>query len=87
MCKEYWESRPFHTQSHDDISGNSSVNIEDQSNSGDDTIVSGLFKKANLEELNVFMSVLTKDDSNQNRVMRLLNEEIVKRLRRIKKGS
>ncbi|CAI9301981.1 unnamed protein product [Lactuca saligna] len=87
MCKEYWESRPFHTQSHDDISGNSSVNTEDQSNSGDDTIVSGLLKKANLDELNVFKTVLTNDDSNQNKVMRLLNEEIVKRLRQIKKKS
>ncbi|KAI3750780.1 hypothetical protein L2E82_21598 [Cichorium intybus] len=80
MCKEYWESRPF--------------NIQDQSNqmslsTGADKIVSGLFKKANLDELNVFKTILTNDDSksDQNRVMRLLNEEIVKRLKQIKTCS
>ncbi|KAI3721664.1 hypothetical protein L2E82_32681 [Cichorium intybus] len=87
VCTEYWQSRPFLSQSHNE--GDNSLQIQ-ESNIPDSTknnaltapsddIISGLFKKANLEELNSFLSVLGNDDSSG--VMRLVNEEIVKRSR------
>ncbi|CAH1429675.1 unnamed protein product [Lactuca virosa] len=93
VCKEYWESRPFLSQSHNE--GENSLKIQESNipdcnnNSGlttdSDDIVSGLFKKANLEELNSFLSVLGNDDSSgdkgKGKLMRLLNEEIGKRSR------
>lgn len=91
VCKEYWESRPFHTQSRD-VCRDSSINMRDPNNRdaarnnlpvGADTVISSMFKKANLDELNMLMSVLTKNDSTcyQSMIMSLLNEEIAKRLR------
>ncbi|KAJ9545932.1 hypothetical protein OSB04_025639, partial [Centaurea solstitialis] len=89
VCKEYWESRPFHTQSRD-VSRDSSINTQDPKNRdvgpnilpvGKDTIISTMFKKANLDELNVLMSVLTNNDSTwyQSKVTSLLKEEIARR--------
>ncbi|XP_024979586.1 putative lysine-specific demethylase JMJ16 isoform X1 [Cynara cardunculus var. scolymus] len=81
LCTEYWESRPFHSQSHDQA-GKSSSKIQDPNNpenngltSEVDTVVSGFFKKANLEELNTLLSVLSSNDSTGG-VTRLLKNEI-----------
>ncbi|KAK9078664.1 hypothetical protein SSX86_002721 [Deinandra increscens subsp. villosa] len=89
LCTDYWESRPFQS----DNKGDNSLkiqepNIPNASQNNDltkvaDTIMSGLFKKANLEELNTFLSVLRNDGStsDQQVVTKLLNDEILKRPR------
>ncbi|KAL4576645.1 hypothetical protein LXL04_012742 [Taraxacum kok-saghyz] len=87
VCKEYWDSRPFLSQSHNE--GENSLKIQDDCTkvngltTDSDDIILGLFKKANLEELNSFLSVLGNDDlsGDKGKVMRLLNQEIVKRSR------
>ncbi|KVI07363.1 hypothetical protein Ccrd_014254 [Cynara cardunculus var. scolymus] len=91
VCKEHWKSRPFHTQSRD-MCRDSSIDTQDPNNQdgvqnslaiGADTIISSMFKKANLDELNMFMSVLTNNDSTcyQSRVTSVLKEEIARRRR------
>lgn len=87
VCSEYWESRPFHSQSHNK-GDHSLINIPNATKvEGSFTnavsIISGLFKKANLEELNAFSSVLSNDGStsDQQAVTKLLKEEILKRPR------
>ncbi|KAI3705304.1 hypothetical protein L1987_75539 [Smallanthus sonchifolius] len=91
LCTDYWDPRPFHSQSQN--KGDSSLKIQDPntpnatqnngSNTVADTIISSLFKKANLEELNTFLSVLSNDGStaDQQVVTKLLNDEILKRPR------
>lgn len=79
VCKEYWESRPR------DVCRDPSIKTQDAAQNSltveSHTIISGMFKKANLDELNMFTSVLTNNDSTcyQSRVMILLKEEIAKR--------
>ncbi|KAI3799564.1 hypothetical protein L1987_34863 [Smallanthus sonchifolius] len=91
VCREYWESHPIHSGSQN--KGDNSLkilepNIPDATkNNGlttvSDSIISGLLQKANLEELNTFLSVLTNDGStsSQQVVTKLINEEILKRPR------
>ncbi|KAK1409754.1 hypothetical protein QVD17_36283 [Tagetes erecta] len=91
VCTEYWESHPIHSASHnkgDNLLKILEPNIPDatkntSSTTVSDTIISGLLKKANLEELNAFLSVLSNDGSTsgQQAVTKLINGEIVKRLR------
>lgn len=91
VCTEYWESHPIHSASHK--KGDNSLKILEPNIPGattntslttvSDPIISGLLKKANLEELNAILSVLSRDGSTsgQQAVTKLLNEEIVKRPR------
>lgn len=91
ICTDYWESRPFHAQSHNN--GDNSLKIQEPNTPNatqnnnltpvTDNIISGLFKKANLEELNAFLSVLSNDNSTRDQqvVTKLLNDEILKRPR------
>ncbi|KVI07334.1 hypothetical protein Ccrd_014255 [Cynara cardunculus var. scolymus] len=89
ILQEYWKSRPFHTQSRD-MCRDSSIDTQDPNNQdagqnslaiGADTIISSMLKKANLDELNMLMSVLTNNDSTcyQSRVTSVLKEEIARR--------
>ncbi|KAK1421161.1 hypothetical protein QVD17_23298 [Tagetes erecta] len=91
LCTDYWESRPFHAQSHNN--GDNSLKIQEPNTPNatqnnnlttlTDNIISGLFKKANLEELNTFLNVLSNDNSTRDQqvVTKLLNDEILKRTR------
>lgn len=84
LCPEYWESRLFQSHSHNE-GVNSLLKIQDRNNpdsltSVADGIVSGLFKKANLEELNTILSALNNDGDKKG-VTELLKEEILKRPR------
>nr|XP_043631774.1 putative lysine-specific demethylase JMJ16 [Erigeron canadensis]XP_043631775.1 putative lysine-specific demethylase JMJ16 [Erigeron canadensis] len=89
LCTEYWESRPFHSQSHENallkLQESNTPNTDKNNGLTTDAnnTISGLFKKANLEELNMFLSVLGNDGltGNQQGVAKLLNEEILKRTR------
>ncbi|XP_059665739.1 putative lysine-specific demethylase JMJ16 isoform X2 [Cornus florida] len=98
VCTEYWKSRPLmqipqHSQSEDDganiiVKSEISNDAEDRRSNplptGIDTILSGLFKKANPEELHSLNSILSdnnRPNTDQGLVSRLLNEEIHKRLR------
>ncbi|XP_076897466.1 putative lysine-specific demethylase JMJ16 [Bidens hawaiensis] len=78
VCTDYWESRPFHSQSHN--KEDTTLKIQEP-NIASDSIISGLFKKASLEELNAFLSVLNNEGStsSQQEVAKLLNDEILKR--------
>ncbi|CAK9138001.1 unnamed protein product [Ilex paraguariensis] len=97
VCTEYWKSRPLmhiphHSQS-EDTSRNlllkSEIPTDEESGKSDtllagvDTIINGLFKKANPEELNALYSILSKNNSTADQclVTQLLNEEIHKRPR------
>ncbi|KAD7479835.1 hypothetical protein E3N88_02971 [Mikania micrantha] len=91
VCLEYWESHPVHFGSHN--KGESSLkilepDIPDATKSNGlttvtDSIISGLLKKANLEELNALLSVLSNNGStsNQQLITKLLSEEILTRPR------
>ncbi|PWA51618.1 hypothetical protein CTI12_AA454150 [Artemisia annua] len=66
VSKEYWGSRGFNTQS-EDVCRSPFVNTRDQNNpnatevslpTGADTTLMSLVKKANLDELNILMSLL-----------------------------
>ncbi|CAL5363169.1 unnamed protein product [Camellia sinensis] len=96
VCTEYWKSRPLmqipqHPQSQDN-GGNLSLRTDTTNNqeasrnhnisaAGVDTILSGLFKKANPEELHALYDVLSdnRPTTDQGLVTRLLNQEIHKR--------
>ncbi|KAI3793592.1 hypothetical protein L1987_36212 [Smallanthus sonchifolius] len=84
VCTEYWESHPIHSGSQN--KGDNSLKILKPNNdltTVSDPIIPGLLKKANLEELNTFLSVLSNDGStsSQQVVTKLINEEILKRPR------
>ncbi|KAK3001060.1 hypothetical protein RJ639_019067, partial [Escallonia herrerae] len=88
ICKGYWESRPFMQIPQHSLPQDGYANKEDNGKSqqfpaGVDSLVSGLFKKANPEELRALNSILSDNSltSNQGLVSRLLNEEILKRPR------
>ncbi|KAK2979570.1 hypothetical protein RJ640_016244, partial [Escallonia rubra] len=88
VCKGYWESRPFmqipqHSQPQDSCANDQDNGKGQQFPAGVDSLVSGLFKKANPEELHALNSILSNNSLTSNRglVSRLLNEEILKRPR------
>ncbi|KAJ9540112.1 hypothetical protein OSB04_026618 [Centaurea solstitialis] len=81
LCTEYWEARPFHSQSQSQAGKVSLNNPENNGLTSEvDTVISRLFQKANLEELNAFLSVMSSDDSTGG-VTRLLKHEIGERPR------
>lgn len=84
QCADYWESRPFHSHAHNQGLPTDTDATKTEGLAMDtDTVISGLLKKANLEELNTFLSVLSNDGSTSNQlgVTRLINEEILTRPR------
>ncbi|KAM7532196.1 hypothetical protein LguiB_035606 [Lonicera macranthoides] len=95
VCAEYWESRPLmqipqHSQSQDNSSGKDETSYGQNGSkmnhlpAGVDTILGGLFKKANPEELHTLYNVLSNNNSSTTDhvlVTRLLNEEIHNRPR------
>lgn len=89
VCSEYWDSRPYSRPQvqipQKAPSEETRENLNDQEaagvsllSSGVDAILGGLFKKANLEELNSLYSILSDNQQTVGRglVTRLLNEEI-----------
>ncbi|KAL5566870.1 hypothetical protein UlMin_030034 [Ulmus minor] len=98
VCSEYWDSRPYSRpqlqipQASRPTNGNLCRNSEQGSDQGAtgnelpvgvDTTLRGLFKKANLEELNSMYSILNDNQLKSGRglVTQLLNEEINNRPR------
>lgn len=95
VCAEYWESRPLmqiplHSQSQDNSSGKDETSYGqngskmNQLPAGVATILGGLFKKANPEELHTLYNVLSNNNSSTTDhvlATRLLNEEIHNRSR------
>ena len=96
VCAEYWESRPLmqipqHSQSQDNSSGKDETSygqngskMNQQPAGVVDTILGGLFKKANPEELYTLYNVLSNNNSSTTDhvlVNRLLCEEIHNRPR------
>lgn len=98
VCSEYWDSRPYsrpqvqipQTSRSKETSGRTSEQGSAQGApdnhqlpSGVDTILGGLFKKANVEELNSLYRILNDNQLTVGRdlVTRLLNEEINNRPR------
>uniref|UniRef100_A0A5B6Z7D0 Uncharacterized protein n=2 Tax=Davidia involucrata TaxID=16924 RepID=A0A5B6Z7D0_DAVIN len=97
VCTDYWKSRPLmqipqHSQSGDNGSNifpRSEILNDQEANKGHplpagvNTVLSGLFKKANPEELHALYSILSenKPTTDQGLVTRLLNVEIHKRPR------
>ncbi|XP_021738049.1 lysine-specific demethylase JMJ18-like [Chenopodium quinoa] len=82
VCAEYWNSRPLAQISQCFLSRGNNLNpsnkLEGAMVGGSDTILRGLFKKANPEELHSLMAIL---GNNQKHVNRVLNEEIENRSR------
>ncbi|KAF5799166.1 putative chromatin remodeling & transcription regulator FYR family [Helianthus annuus] len=82
ICTNYWEPRPFHSPLKIQEPNTPNATQNKELTAVTDTVISGLFKKANLEELNAFLSVLSKEgSSDQQAVTKLLNDEILKRPR------
>ena len=97
VCAEYWKSRPLMQFPQNPQSVENSGNLIPRipiANDGEaskshmlpagvDTVLSGLFKKANPEELHALYNILnnSKPTADQGLVSRLLNEEIHKRPR------
>ncbi|KAA8539005.1 hypothetical protein F0562_025697 [Nyssa sinensis] len=97
VCMEYWKSRPLMQipqHSHSGDNGGSIFTMSKIPNdheasksnplpAGVDTVLSGLFKKANLEELHALYGILSdnRTTTNQGPVTRLLHEEIHNRQR------
>ncbi|KAJ8562693.1 hypothetical protein K7X08_031145 [Anisodus acutangulus] len=85
VCSEYWKSRPFMQIAPSSIAVDSlKPNIKSEISNdptGADTVLSGLFKKANCEELHALNNLLQTNNltPNQGLMTRLLNEEIDKR--------
>lgn len=82
ICADYWSSRPLSQISQcflsRGVNRNPSSNLEEASVGGSDTILRGLFKKANSEELRSLVEILGNDHGH---VIRVLNEELENRLR------
>ncbi|XP_050381077.1 putative lysine-specific demethylase JMJ16 [Argentina anserina] len=91
VCSEYWDSRPYSRpqvqipQKNQSEETRENFNRNDQEaaginllSSGVDTILGGLFKKANLDELNSLYSIVSDNQQTVGRglVTRLLLEEI-----------
>ncbi|XP_060184371.1 lysine-specific demethylase JMJ18 isoform X1 [Lycium barbarum] len=85
VCSEYWKSRPFMQIAPSSLgAGSSKLNIKSEISNdptGADTVLSGLIKKANCEELHALINLLKTNNltPNQGLVTHLLNEEINKR--------
>lgn len=82
VCSEYWDSRPY-SRPQVQIPQKAPLNDQEAAgvsllSSGVDAILGGLFKKANLEELNSLYSILSDNQQTVGRglVTRLLNEGI-----------
>jgi histone demethylase JARID1 len=88
ICGEYWQSRPLMQIPELHPDGNKVAAAVESCSDGVDTIITGLLKKANPEELHALYTILT-GNSNSNTgssdhhslVTRLLNEEIHNRPR------
>lgn len=77
VSREYWESRPFHSDDNGDLNTNTNTNT-----GGDDaSLMVSLFEKGSLEELNMLVSVLVKGNSTADwtQLQTLVSEEIQKR--------
>lgn len=98
VCSEYWDSRPYsrpqvqipQTSRSKDAGGRTLEQGTAQGAldnhllpTGVDTVLGGLFKKANLEELNSLYRILNDSQltAGQDLVARLLNKEINNRPR------
>ena len=97
VCTEYWKSRPLmqfpqNPQSEENsgnliprtpISNNGEASKSHTFPAGVDTLLSGLFKKSNPEELHALYNILSNSGPTADRglVSWLLNEEIHKRPR------
>ncbi|KAL6989074.1 hypothetical protein U1Q18_014825 [Sarracenia purpurea var. burkii] len=97
VCTEYWKSRPLmqipqHPQAEEnggnlfrrtDVTNDREVGKNHSLPVGVDSILSGLFKKANPEELHTLHDILSDDrqTTDQSIVTRLLNQEIHRRPR------
>lgn len=91
VSTEYWKSRTIgkiaeHSQPPSSNSGNLEMNNVDACKgdrlpAGVDTVLCSLFKKANPQELNSLLTVLSNNKSSNDRdvAVRLLNDEIHRR--------
>lgn len=85
VCSEFWRSKPLMQIAPSSLAVDSlKVNIKSEISNdptGADTVLSGLFKKANCEELHALNNLLKTNNltPNQGLMTRLLNEEIEKR--------
>jgi len=76
VCTAYWSSRPlFHIAQSFQSKGNNRnlISVPEEATLGADTILRGLFKKANPEELQSLTEILS---NNHSLVTHLLKEEI-----------
>ncbi|KAL3652137.1 hypothetical protein CASFOL_001818 [Castilleja foliolosa] len=78
VCIEYWESRPLMSIPHQSEYINHIGNFKLKSEPGVESILKGLLKKANAEELNTLYSIISNENSTdeQSLLGRLLREEI-----------
>lgn len=86
VCAEYWESLLTRQCPHPRTEGNTTLMFPktEIQNVGDDieTTLGGLFKKANLEELEALQTILNDDTSLDRAIAtKLLHQEILKRRR------
>lgn len=85
VCSEFWKSKPLmQTVQSSLVVDRSKLNIKSEISNdptGVDTVLSGLLKKANCEELHALNNLLKTNNltPNQGLMTRLLNEEIDKR--------
>ncbi|XP_075101540.1 putative lysine-specific demethylase JMJ16 [Nicotiana tabacum] len=84
VCSEYWKSRPMMLRAPSASVDSLRLNIKSEISNdptGADTVLSGLIKKANSEELHALYTLLKTNNltPNQGLMTRLLNEEIDKR--------
>lgn len=84
VCSEYWKSRPMMQRAPSASVNGLKLNIKSEISNdptGADTVLSGLIKKANSEELHALYTLLKTNNltPNQGLMTRLLNEEIDKR--------
>ncbi|KAM3338737.1 lysine-specific demethylase JMJ18 [Capsicum galapagoense] len=85
VCSEFWRSKPLMQIAQSSLAVESlKPNIKSEISNDPtvaDTVLSGLFKKANCEELHALNNLLKPNNltSNQGIMTRLLNEEIEKR--------
>lgn len=85
VCSEFWKSKPLMQTVQSSLGVDSSkLNIKSEISNdptGADTVLSGLLKKANYEELHALKNLLKPNNltPNQGLVTRLLNEEMDKR--------
>lgn len=85
VSTEYWKSRPLMQIPQSEVKSGNHLPQTDIANEphGVDTILRGLFKKANPEELHTLYGILTdnRPATDQGLVTQLLDQEIHKRPR------